>query len=879
MRRLESTTLAASAVAGLCAWISIGSLAVATHDTGSRFGFLPPLWLIPVLMVAFAFCAWAVRLSASASLPLFFSLVLVLPWIPGRVPAAFLVWTGPVVIAVWVVVALAVVLVRKREEGIPPIVPARLTKGPYPFLAPAALAFAAYLAGGWWLSRILPGGDEPHYLVITQSLLRDGDIRIENNYARQDYLEFWAGPLRPHYLQRGVNGEIYSIHAPGLPVLMAPAFALSGHPGVVVFLALLAAAGSALLWRASYLLTHNAGAAWFAWAAGALTAPFYFESFAAYPDGVGATLVLFAVLPLFEETVSRKKWIAIGGVLALLPWLHTRFAIISAALGLILVVRLLATTIGRARIPSLLALPIVSAIGWFGFFRVVYGRFDPSSPYGEDTQTSAANILNGFPALLFDQQFGVLPNAPIYAFCFAGLIALARRRPRIAVELTLIALPYMLAVSAFHMWWAGSSAPARFFAPVLPVLAIPAAWLWHVAQRRSTRAIGVAGLLISLMTTVLLAVPDGGVLAYNVRDGYARAATWINPLVDMSRGLPSFFRQAAGGAVLRAAVWIGFAAAAAACLRLIDTRVRSLTAFAVVTPAVFAMAVMGALTVVWRLEAVAATNPQASQLHLLGAYDTRIRPIGITLSPALIESASTLLRTITITSPESLGAPRPGTLLLVPAVVPGGEYELRKGGGAPSAGTARLVIGRLARENRTWSLASDFHDGGARLDLPVTVGSLIIAGEPDSRPGTLTLHPTHVFEGRSRITRDIARRVERLGGAIVFFFDLNTYPESAGFWVRGGRAAQVAVPRPQDGTPLNMLIRNAASANTVTFDIDDVSRSFSLLPGEERTVPIPFGDGRPGALIKIQTLSGFRPSEVEPGSADTRFLGAWIEFR
>src|SRR5205085_10064900 len=108
------------------------------------------------------------------------------------------------------------------------------------------------------------------------------------------------------------------------------------YPGVMVFLAICAALGGALLWRASFLLTHNSDAAWFAWASCALTVPFFFQSFAVYPDPVGATLVLFCAIPLLaEQQVSTRRLLATGVGLALLPWLHTRFAVLAAALGLV----------------------------------------------------------------------------------------------------------------------------------------------------------------------------------------------------------------------------------------------------------------------------------------------------------------------------------------------------------------------------------------------------------------------------------------------------------------------------------------------------------------------------------------------------------------
>ena len=200
MPRLELIPLVAAAIAGFAAWISLGSLAVATADTTSRFGLLPPLWMAPAMVMAFAGAAWMLRLSKSVALPLFFALILLLPWIPGRVPAAFLLWTGPVVVIVWLSIAVAMLTSTML----------RVSSSPIPA---AAFAFVAYLAAGWWLFAILPGGDEPHYLVITQSLLRDGDIRVENNYGENQYREYFPASLRPHFGRAASTVERYSIHA------------------------------------------------------------------------------------------------------------------------------------------------------------------------------------------------------------------------------------------------------------------------------------------------------------------------------------------------------------------------------------------------------------------------------------------------------------------------------------------------------------------------------------------------------------------------------------------------------------------------------------------------------------------------------------------
>ena len=42
-------------------------------------------------------------------------------------------------------------------------------------------------------------GDEPHYLLMAQSLWREGDLDLRDNYAREDWREYTPGPVPPHY--------------------------------------------------------------------------------------------------------------------------------------------------------------------------------------------------------------------------------------------------------------------------------------------------------------------------------------------------------------------------------------------------------------------------------------------------------------------------------------------------------------------------------------------------------------------------------------------------------------------------------------------------------------------------------------------------------
>ena len=132
-----------------------------------------------------------------------------------------------------------------------------------PWLAGVALGVVALVSFSA-VRTVVPNGDEPHYLVITQSLLRDGDLQIENNHDRGDYLSYLAGRLRPDFMTRGADGQIYSIHAPGVSFLLLPAFAVAGYAGAVATIVLSSALASALTWRTAWLISASVGGAWVA---------------------------------------------------------------------------------------------------------------------------------------------------------------------------------------------------------------------------------------------------------------------------------------------------------------------------------------------------------------------------------------------------------------------------------------------------------------------------------------------------------------------------------------------------------------------------------------------------------------------------------------
>jgi hypothetical protein len=871
----------------VAAWLVRGALAIESAAPGAaKVGILPPWWELALFILAGACAVFLLKPTRDRVMPLFITVLCILPWVPGIRSPALLMWTGPLAVAVWIAAAIATALPRNllREWF---SAPGRLS-GADPILAGVA-AFVFFAAIGYGSREMVPGGDEPHYLIIAQSLLQDGDLQIENNHARRDYQPYFQGVLRPDYYVRGTNGAIYSIHAPGLPALIAPAFALGGYRAVVLLILLVYASGVALVWRLAFSLTRQRSAAWFAAVATATATPIAFQSFTIYPDGLGAVLVLTGAAALLrlrpsESTRSGSSlvWALHGLALALLPWIHTRFAILAGLLGIFILLRMPRTREGFARAAAFLAFPVVLGIAWFAYFRVIYGTFDPGAPYGDffKQQASWSFVTGGLAGVLFDQQFGMMTYAPVLLLAFVGWIFLLRSDRRFAIELAIIVIPYLIATTHLRMWWGGWSTPARFSVAVLWLASLPIAVAWSRARTRAARGTAIAALLVSAFTTVALAAVDGGRMAYNVRDGYSLWLHWLSPLGDLPLGFPSFFRWLNAEWAFHAQILAGLGLFASGfwLLRILDRRVRGTGAFTLVMFAVYAVAGMAMVSVLWKVNDSVGVRAAAAQLRLLRAAQGE-RRIGVAYGGGVRASrVDTVLQRLRIDSPpRMLGGADPPALVL-PGWFPAGRYRIVAATGPPSTPAPSAAYELRILRSGTPILVGPVPRGhnplALDISLPVDVPAVILRGA-GLKEASLT--PVHVATRRQRFGAARAESARRYGAAVVWFLDGDAFNEPEGLWVRGGAETELLL-QPDNGNSATLLLRNGAAPNEIELRTGsgEWKEALSMRGGEEREVQVPVDPDRGAALLRVIARNGFRPSEVNPGSNDTRYLGVWI---
>jgi hypothetical protein len=917
--------LAACAITGAALYATRGVLDQTVTPNGViRFALLPP-WeaMLGFMCLAALVLVGIDHLNARRGttagrrpglselvLPLCSLLVLLLPFapvVPDRWPALQAL-SGPMGAVVWLVVAglQAWVLWQARLITTHAIERWTITRVTAAIFV-ATVALSAIAASRLTRTPVFPGGDEPHYLVIAQSLWRDGDLKIENNHTRGDYREYFDRDLAPHYLTRGSDQEIYSIHPIGMPVLLAPVYGAGGYDAVVWALILMAAAAAAIAWWWTMGALNAPGAATFAWAAITGSAPFLFNSFTVYPEICAALAVMIALVLAVKADKSRSgigRWVAVGIACASLPWLSTKYAPMSAALVLVVIGRLLipgsdpfawlkkgSDPFFNPKVWAVAGPYALSLVGWFSFFYVIWGTPRPQAPYGSMTQTTPLNLVFGAPGLLFDQEYGLLAFAPVYILAATGLVTMWRaggELRRQAIEITLIFSALLATVGAFRIWWGGTAAPARPLASGLLLLALPIAVAFRAAPAGSARRAGQHLLLwVSVAIAITLTLAHDGLLIDNGRDGSSALLEYWSPRWELWSLAPTFIGDEARFAWLHSLWWLAIAAGAGGLLYRWRNLRPGAAALAAATVFGVSLAVIG---VTFPMLPGGTPVPGVdlgarSRLAALDAFDSRVRPAAVLYDPLRKVAAVNVVPLLSLgvkplqrTDPQPVRVIHNGRFSL-----PAGTYniEVTFGDQVPSRPAPwSLQVGRIGAPLQTWTLQPQPREKWrTSLWLPVDSGFVGLRGpiEMERAVAAITITPSTIVDAGARPRVPQVLSAAAYPGATFFFHNEQMYPEPQGFWTIGKRSAELTVAVPAERTaPVVLRIHCGGQANNATISTFGWQRQFALVPGTAADVELPVVAG--GVIpLTISTDNGFSPAALDPSSRDPRFLGIWVE--
>lgn len=364
--------------------------------------------------------------------------------------------------------------------------------------------YILYASGVFFPSQPITG-DEPHYLLITYSLISDGDINLFNNYRDKDYLRFYPGELESHaHPGKKGHGYEYSNHLPGLPLLLVPSYFIGEKLGSIVpplardptrqqrvliftiqaFMGLLAALLGWVFFLFARDFTKNQNAALLSWGVFILTSPLFFYSHLIYPEIPASLLmiaILYNILGVKIQSSSAFLWTGLG--IALFPWLGIKYTILS--LGLFAITFYIFWKSGRMRGKNLLLFltPLFVSSGLFLFHLwTLYGNIRPSSLYRGFRPADPGFFLPIFHfdlgeffrcglSYLFDQRIGIFPYAPIYLIFIPGIIISVRRKIKNVFPVLGILFLYWGFCSLAY-YWGGYCPPGRTLLPVVWIVAL-----------------------------------------------------------------------------------------------------------------------------------------------------------------------------------------------------------------------------------------------------------------------------------------------------------------------------------------------------------------------------------------------------------------------
>lgn len=365
------------------------------------------------------------------------------------------------------------------------------------------LAVAGYWQ--WWdLYRIT--GDEPHYLLVADSLVRDHDLLVRNNYFVEDTAVRQVtgdGLSTPRHVEGHVQGQ-FSIRGVGVPLIVAVPYYAGGESYGVdaarVFMALLAGLLPFLLYRAAYRIIGSGPWSVAVALAFSLGLPFLAAGNQIYPDLPAGMIILYVadrIAALLQGGHERKFSVAgaffVGALISFLPWLHVRLAAPAVVLLAGYVYAVVATgadgSRGSQRCRWLVPVGTV-ALSFAALAAYNYVAFENiTGPWGSGNLRSGLR-QTGMVFLRFhwDHTHGMFMQQPFVLLGLVGIAPLVKANWRVALLLGALYLSVLLPAAMNPTAGLGASFAGRYWWAVVSLWIFPAAYATELLLRRGLSA-------------------------------------------------------------------------------------------------------------------------------------------------------------------------------------------------------------------------------------------------------------------------------------------------------------------------------------------------------------------------------------------------------
>jgi len=360
------------------------------------------------------------------------------------------------------------------------------------------------------LLGFLPSGDEPHYLVISQTILKYHSLDVMRDYINGDYRVFYPSLLNPQ-VTHNTRGELLAMHDIGAPILWLLPYLLLGRLGAVFFISVISVLIIVNIYKFLLTMRISERYAFLVSLAYGIASPIYLYAHLTFVEPIGALVSIYVLRKVFQKEICGSEIVISSILLGILPWMHIRFAVIEIPLFFLLFYKIYKDNKLQRIKPYLFYLIPVTAL--FLLLEVynykVWGTLNPAiDQVNNNNVPFARNPLPGILGIFFDQEYGILLNFPIFLFLIVGVVLAAKKRFAFyTASVLFVSVPYILAFSTLRHWSGGWCPPARFLMTLLPLYSFYVAYALEKIDNRVSRSLLIFAFVYGFVYNVLSILP------------------------------------------------------------------------------------------------------------------------------------------------------------------------------------------------------------------------------------------------------------------------------------------------------------------------------------------------------------------------------------
>ena len=300
-------------------------------------------------------------------------------------------------------------------------------------------------------------GDEPHHIIIGRAILHHGSL--EQTRAYQD--EFARGFLgQPGDAITRSNAHAvqtprgwFSFHSPGtgivtvLPIAMAEMWGYDDVVFIKVFFVLFSGLVVVAAWRLSSFYVRSTSARVTAVLLVCFSLPLLIAASQVFPDLPAGVLGVLVLAWLATEKAPLWQGAVMICLVSWLPWLHYKFTIMAAVLGIAVLHATLRESVTPKRLAVLCLVPAVAAAAFFFYNTYAFGspiHFDPRIGI-----RGGHRSLMSFLALSLDRWHGFLLQNPAFFIGALFFVPFVKTHRRVGLT-ALLAFIAVTAINAAH---------------------------------------------------------------------------------------------------------------------------------------------------------------------------------------------------------------------------------------------------------------------------------------------------------------------------------------------------------------------------------------------------------------------------------------------